>query len=69
MSATKVLAAAVAAGMVAWGAWADGPTTLAECLARALENNLDLNIQRLSRKESGMDRDLARGGDGRGVRS
>lgn len=62
MSATKVLAAAVAAGLVAWGAWADGPTTLAECLARALENNLDLNIQRLSRKEAGMDRDIARGG-------
>lgn len=63
MRARNILAAAaaLAAGM-AWGAWAGEEASLEACLARALENNLDLSIQRLSRKEAGMDREIARGG-------
>ena len=58
----KKTAILVVAGMLAGGAWGGEALTLEECVARALENNLDLNIQRLSRKEAGLDRDIARGG-------
>ncbi len=68
-SGVQRLGAVLVLGLLVWFAGAAGAAereavelTLGDCVGLTLENNLDLRIERLSRRIAGRDADIARGG-------